>query len=228
MGCPAKKVCNRMAGSALLADEDLVREILQAVVQAVEVPVTLKIRTGPNPERRNGPVIAEIAAESGIAALAVHGRTRADKFMGQAEYQTIRAICQAVDIPVFANGDILHPSEAKQILDETGADGLMIGRGAQGNPWIFREVQAYLENGVELPAPGNEEVHLVLCNHLRALHEFYGEHQGVRVARKHIGWYLKGREGGKELRARLMKVEEADQQLALIDAHFLKEQRDAA
>ena len=228
MGCPAKKVCNRMAGSALLEDEDLVREILQSVVQAVPVPVTLKIRTGPDPDRRNGPVIAAIAAESGIAALAVHGRTRADRFMGQAEYRTIRAICKTVDIPVFANGDVLTPPEAKQVLEQTGAQGLMIGRGAQGNPWIFREVQAYLDGGVELPPPNSEEVHRVLCAHLRGLHQFYGPQQGVRVARKHIGWYLKDRPGGKELRARLMRVEEADQQLGLIDAHFQREQRDAA
>ena len=228
MGCPAKKVCNRMAGSALLEDEGLVREILHSVVQAVTVPVTLKIRTGPDPDRRNGPVIAEIAAQSGVAALAVHGRTRADRFMGQAEYGTIREICNIVDIPVFANGDILTPLEAKQVLEETGAQGLMIGRGAQGNPWIFREVQAYLDSGVEIPPPGNEEVHRVLCTHLRALHQFYGPHHGVRVARKHIGWYLKGRPGGKELRARLMKVEESEQQLGLINAHFHSQQREAA
>lgn len=228
MGCPAKKVCNRMAGSALLEDEGLVREILQSVAQAVTVPVTLKIRTGPDPERRNGPVIAEIAAQSGVAALAVHGRTRADRFMGQAEYATIRAICKAVDIPVFANGDVLTPLEAKQVLEQTGAQGLMIGRGAQGNPWIFREIQAYLDSGVELPPPGNEEGHRVLCAHLRGLHQFYGPQQGVKVARKHIGWYLKGRPGGKELRARLMKVEEPAQQLGLIDTHFQREQRAAA
>jgi tRNA-dihydrouridine synthase B len=221
MGCPAKKVCNRMAGSALLEDEPLVREILEAVVNAVNVPVTLKIRTGPEPQRRNGVEIARIAEASGIAALAVHGRTRADRFKGTAEFLTIREICNAVNIPVFANGDVESPAEALKILKFTGAEGLMIGRGAQGNPWIFREVRHFLSTGIELGPPDASEVHEVLTSHLRALHQFYGEQQGLRIARKHIGWYLKGRPGGVELRNRLMKVVSAKGQLEMIDDHFL-------
>ncbi len=220
MGCPAKKVCNRMAGSALLENTPLVKEILEAVTAAVDVPVTLKIRTGPDPQCRNGVEIAILAQSCGIAALAVHGRTRSDRFKGQAEYQTIREICSAVDIPVFANGDISTPAQARDVLDHTGADGLMIGRGAQGNPWIFREILHYLETGSELLPPPAQEVHRVLSEHLSALHRFYGEQQGLRVARKHIGWYLKGRPGGAELRRQLMRVESASGQLQMIDRHF--------
>jgi len=220
MGCPAKKVCNRMAGSALLEDPVLVGEILQAVVAAVDVPVTLKIRTGPDSTRRNGIEIAVLAQECGISALAVHGRTRADRFKGSAEFETIRGICREVSIPVFANGDIDRPQQAAEILDQTGADGLMIGRGAQGNPWIFREVLHYLNTGMLCSPPTSTEVHKVLSGHLTALHQFYGEHQGLRVARKHIGWYLCGRPGGKELRRELMRVESADRQLLLIDRYF--------
>ncbi len=220
MGCPAKKVCNKLAGSALLENEALVGDILRAVVAAVDVPVTLKIRTGPDPERRNGVAIAQLAESSGIAALAVHGRTRADRFNGQAEYDTIATICQAVNIPVFANGDIESPEHARQVLMATGATGLMLGRGAQGNPWLFREINHFLETGEVLPAPSDEEVHDVLTRHLAALHAFYGEPQGVRVARKHIGWYLKGRPGGAELRAKLMRVKTAAAQLEMIDGHF--------
>jgi tRNA-dihydrouridine synthase B len=221
MGCPAKKVCNRMAGSALLEDEALVQSILETVVNAVDVPVTLKIRTGPEPQRRNGVEIARIAEATGISALAVHGRTRADRFKGTAEFITIREICDAVSIPVFANGDVETPTEALSILEFTGADGLMIGRGAQGNPWIFREVLHFLSTGLELAPPTASEVHEVLSSHLKALHLFYGEQQGLRVARKHIGWYLKGRPGGLELRNRLMKVDSANGQLQMIDKHFL-------
>ncbi len=220
MGCPAKKVCNRLAGSALLENEALVARILDAVVAAVRVPVTLKIRTGPAPERRNGLQIALLAERCGIAALAVHGRTRADGFRGNAEFDTIRSICGAVKIPVFANGDALCAHDAARILRYTGAAGLMIGRGAQGNPWIFREVLHYLQTGEMLDAPAPQEVHAVMTGHLRALHLFYGEHQGVRVARKHLGWYLAGRPGGRELRSRLMRAETAAKQLALIDRHF--------
>lgn len=221
MGCPAKKVCNRLAGSALLSDEALVAEILRAVVAAVEVPVTLKIRTGPDPQRRNGVTIARIAEDAGVQALAVHGRTRADRFRGSAEYDTIRAIVRAVDIPVFANGDIERPQQAARVLAMTGADGLMFGRGAQGNPWLFREVGHYLRTGQTLPPPAPEEVHAVMVRHLRGLHAFYGEAQGVRVARKHFGWYLQGRPGGQALRDRLVRVDTAAEQLGLLDAWTL-------
>jgi tRNA-dihydrouridine synthase B len=220
MGCPAKKVCNKAAGSALLENEALVRAILEATVDAVDVPVTLKIRTGPAPERRNGVAIARIAEAAGIQALAVHGRTRADRFKGEAEYDTIREICAAVTIPVFANGDIETPQQARQVLERTGADGLMFGRSAQGNPWIFREVGHYLATGEQLAAPGLEEVHDVMMRHVQGLHHFYGEAQGTRVARKHFGWYLQDRPGGRALRDRLVRVDSAGEQLRLLDDWF--------
>jgi tRNA-dihydrouridine synthase B len=228
MGCPAKKVCNKAAGSALLENEALVADILRAVVAAVTVPVTLKIRTGPEPGRRNGVRIARLAEDAGVQALAVHGRTRADRFRGQAEYQTIREICREVAIPVFANGDVTKPIEARGVLDFTGAQGLMIGRGAQGNPWIFREILHFLNTGETLPPPGAGEVHAVMRRHLTGLHGFYGEQQGVRVARKHLGWYLAGRPGGAALRRELMRAETAERQLDIIDRHFLGERRCAA
>jgi tRNA-dihydrouridine synthase B len=221
MGCPAKKVCNKMAGSALLEDEALVVRILEAVVQAVDVPVSLKIRTGPSPERRNGLRIAQLAEQCGVAALAVHGRTRADRFLGQAEYATIGEICSVVTIPVFANGDVTTPQQAREVLAQTGAAGLMLGRGAQGNPWLFREILHFLTTGQQLAPPSGAEVHTVMRAHLQALHEFYGELPGVRVARKHIGWYLDGRAGGEALRQRLVKVDSAAVQLALLERHFL-------
>lgn len=220
MGCPAKKVCNRMAGSALLADESLVATILQTVVAAVDVPVTLKIRTGPSPERRNGVAIARIAEDSGIAALTVHGRTRADAFRGAAEYDTIAAIKQAVSIPVIANGDITGPEQARDVLARTSADGVMIGRAAQGNPWVFRQIGYFLDSGRHLPPPTLAEVRTVMLGHVRRLHEFYGEHMGLRIARKHIGWYLQGRPGGAEARAELVRVEAASAQLEMLDAFF--------
>ncbi len=189
MGCPAKKVCNKAAGSALLKDQDLVRKILQAVVAAVDVPVTLKIRTGWDRQNKNGIEVAKIAEDAGIAALAVHGRTRADLYTGDAEYDTIAAIKQAVSIPVFANGDIDSPEKAKAVLAATGADALLIGRAAQGRPWIFREIEHYLRTGEKLPAPGLIEVERILLEHLTALHAFYGDVMGVRIARKHVGWY---------------------------------------
>ncbi|MDE1961590.1 MAG: tRNA dihydrouridine synthase DusB [Xanthomonadaceae bacterium] len=191
MGCPAKKVCNVYAGSALLQDEALVARILAAVVAAVEIPVTLKIRTGWNRDNRNGVRIARIAQDSGIAALAVHGRTRADLYAGEAEYDTIAAIKQSVSIPVFANGDIDTPHKAQAVLDRTGCDGLLIGRAAQGRPWIFREIAHYLATGELLAAPDADEICAILCGHLQALYAFYGEPQGVRIARKHLGWYAK-------------------------------------
>ena len=220
MGCPAKKVCNRLAGSALLSDPALVRDILEAVVGAVSVPVTLKIRTGPAPDQRNGVEIARLAEAAGIAALAVHGRTRADRFRGAAEYATIRAICQAVDMPVFANGDIDTPEKAAQVLRATRASGLMIGRAAQGNPWIFREIRHFLLHGERLPPPAPEEVLDTMERHLAQLHRVYGETAGVRVARKHIGWYLESRPDTAEDRRRLMRAETAVEQFELLRACF--------
>jgi tRNA-dihydrouridine synthase B len=220
MGCPAKKVCNKLAGSALLSDPAQVQRILDAVVRAVDVPVTLKIRTGPNPALRNAVEIAKMAEASGIAALAVHGRTRSDRFQGQAEYDTIRTVCSAVSIPVFANGDIETPQTAAQVLGYTGASGLMIGRAAQGNPWVFREIRHYLDTGKELAPPAPLEVLDVMHRHLAQLHRSYGEHQGVRVARKHIGWYLKGRTDSAETRKLLMRADTAAEQFAILNSYF--------
>ena len=191
MGCPAKKVCNAWAGSALLQDEALVARILAAVVAAVDVPVTLKIRTGWNRDNKNGLRIARIAEDVGIRALAVHGRTRDMLYAGEAEYDTIAAIKQAVTIPVIANGDVDSPRKAREVLQKTGADALMIGRAAQGRPWIFREIAHYLARGSALPAPSLEEIRGILLEHVRALHDFYGETAGVRIARKHLSWYAK-------------------------------------
>jgi tRNA-dihydrouridine synthase B len=190
MGCPAKKVCNKAAGSALLRDEALVGRILEAVVKAVDVPVTLKIRTGWDPENRNAEGIAKIAESAGIRAITVHGRTRACGFSGQAEYRTIRAVKQAVTIPVIANGDIDGPGKAAAVLAETGADAVMVGRAALGRPWLFRTMAGHLEGGRSTGLPEAAEVHAVILEHLHELHGFYGEHQGVRIARKHVGWYL--------------------------------------
>jgi tRNA-dihydrouridine synthase B len=189
MGCPAKKVCHRAAGSALLRDEPLVASILEAVVRAVEVPVTLKMRTGWDAANRNGVAIARLAEALGVKALAVHGRTRVDLYQGDAEYNTIREIKQAVKIPVFANGDIDSGAKARAVLEETGADGVMIGRAAQGRPWIFREIRHFLITGRVLAPPDEREVRDIMISHLEQLYAFYGEHAGVRVARKHLGWY---------------------------------------
>ena len=199
----------------------LVREILEAVVGAVDVPVTLKIRTGPNPRERNGVEIARIAEDCGIAALAVHGRTRSDRFKGEAEYETIRRICRTVSIPVFANGDISTPEKAAEVLAMTGADGLMIGRAAQGNPWIFREVSHYLDSGQLLDPPAPLEVLDVMERHLDQLHRAYGERTGVRVARKHIGWYLQNQADSGETRKRLMRATSASEQFQLLRDYFL-------
>lgn len=228
MGCPAKKVCGKLGGSALLSDIVLVEKILTAVVAGVDVPVTLKIRTGPEPGNRNGLQVAKIAESCGIAALAVHGRTRADRFKGQAEYETIRTICQNVSIPVFANGDVTTPLQARQVLDYTGAAGLMIGRGAQGNPWIFRELRHYLDTGVVLAPPKPGEVHSVMRDHLKRLHGFYGELNGVKIARKHIGWYLKARPNAKHILYDLMRVQTAKEQFDLLEQHFLNPSQLAA
>ncbi|SEC32748.1 tRNA dihydrouridine synthase DusB [Pseudomonas anguilliseptica] len=220
MGCPAKKVCNKAAGSALLKDEVLVHEILQAVVAAVDVPVTLKIRTGWDRENKNGITVAKIAEDSGIVALAVHGRTRADLYMGEAEYETIAAIKQAVSIPVLANGDIDSPQKAKAVLAATGADGLLIGRAAQGRPWIFREIEHYLRTGEQLPAPSLGEVERILLEHLTALHAFYGDVMGVRIARKHVSWYLATLPGAKEFRAQFNRLDSTDAQCTNVREFF--------
>ncbi len=220
MGCPAKKVCNVMAGSALLQNEKLVASILETVVAAVDVPVTLKIRTGWDHDHRNGMSIAKIAEQSGIQALAVHGRTRADAYRGEAEYDTIAAIKSVIQIPVIANGDITSPEKAKQVLDYTGADGLMIGRAAQGNPWIFRQIDHYLSTGKTLNAPPLNEVKHVLLAHLNDLYEFYGEYTGVRMARKHIAWYSKGLRNGNPFRQQMNTFEQAQQQLDFTEQFF--------
>lgn len=220
MGCPAKKVCNKMAGSALLRDERLVKLILERVVHAVEVPVTLKIRTGWDPQHRNGVRIARIAEACGIVALAVHGRTRACGYRGDAEYQTIRAIKRSVSIPVIANGDITGPDKAARILRETGADAVMIGRAAQGYPWIFREIAYYLRTGKRRRLPALSELGAVLSYHVTKLYEFYGESQGVRIARKHVGWYLRDRPNAIPFRQRFNRVGSATLQNELIKSYF--------
>ncbi|HEV2110562.1 MAG TPA: tRNA dihydrouridine synthase DusB [Gammaproteobacteria bacterium] len=220
MGCPAKKVCNKAAGSALLQDEELVQRILEAVVGAVSVPVTLKIRTGWDRNHKNGVAIAKLAEAAGIRALAVHGRTRADLYAGEAEYATIRAIKQAVSIPVIANGDLEDPAKAKAVLEETQADALMIGRAAQGRPWIFREIGHYLETGERLAAPGAAEIGGIMLGHLENLYSFYGEFSGLRVARKHISWYLKTLPGAGAFRDRVVRVESAREQQSLIRGFF--------
>ncbi|MCM2312636.1 MAG: tRNA dihydrouridine synthase DusB [Steroidobacteraceae bacterium] len=220
MGCPARKVCNKEAGSALLRDETLVTAILEATVRAVEVPVTLKIRTGWHPEARNGVRIARLAEAVGIRALAVHGRTRACRFEGCAEYATIAAIKQAVQIPVIANGDIDSAGKATRVLEETGADGVMIGRAAQGRPWIFREIDAALA-GQPVPAePGLAEVRDIMSTHLRDLYDFYGPQAGVRIARKHIGWYCRERPQAQAFRQSVMQVDSAEGQLARVREFF--------
>jgi tRNA-dihydrouridine synthase B len=220
MGCPAKKVCNVYAGSALLQDEPLVGRILSAVVGAIDVPVTLKIRTGWNRDNKNGIRIATIAENSGIAALAVHGRTRADLYEGDAEYDTIAAIKQSVSIPVLANGDVDSPHKAKFVLEYTKCDGLLIGRAAQGRPWIFREIAHFLATGHTLPSPSAQEVRDILCGHLEALYAFYGEQQGVRIARKHLGWYAKDRPENASFRAIVNRAESCIEQLRLTRDYF--------
>ncbi|KAF1698741.1 tRNA dihydrouridine synthase DusB [Pseudoxanthomonas jiangsuensis] len=220
MGCPAKKVCNAWAGSALMRDEALVGRILEAVVAAVPVPVTLKIRTGWDAANRNAPVIARIAEAAGIQALTVHGRTRDQHYTGQAEYATIAAIKAGLRIPVIANGDIDSPRKAAQVLAETGADAVMVGRAAQGRPWIFRAIAHYLATGEELPEPGLEEVRAILLGHLQALHAFYGEEQGVRIARKHLGWYAKDRAENAAFRAVVNRAQTAEEQLRLTAGYF--------
>lgn len=220
MGCPAKKVCNVYAGSALLQDEPLVERILRAVVAAVDVPVTLKIRTGWNRENRNGVRIAKLAQDCGIKALAVHGRTRADLYNGEAEYETIRDIKAAITIPVLANGDLTTHQRAKEVLEQTGCDALMIGRAAQGRPWVFRELAHFFATGEILPAPDAIEISTILRRHLENLYAFYGENHGVRMARKHIGWYAKEHPERQKIREVLLPCESANEQLRLTAEFF--------
>src|SRR5580658_4634047 len=220
MGCPAKKVCNVMAGSALLRDEPLVAQILKAVIAAVDVPVTLKIRTGWDRSNRNAVAVARIAEDCGVQALAMHGRTRACAYTGHAEYDTIAEVKTRIRIPLLANGDINTPQDAKHVLDYTGADGVMIGRAAQGRPWIFREIGHYLETGELLPPPLVSEVHEVLIAHMRDLYAFYGPQTGVKVARKHISWYTRGLAGSAGFRHAMNQLQSAEEQLAAIDEFF--------
>ncbi len=220
MGCPAKKVCNVAAGSALMKDEKLVGEILEAVVEAVDVPVTLKIRTGWDRDNRNAPNVARIAEASGIQALAIHGRTRADGYKGDAEYETIATVKQQIQIPVIANGDITSPQKALEVQQKTGADALMIGRAAQGKPWIFRSILHFMQTGEILPDPTTEEVRDLLMGHLENLYGFYGEYTGVRIARKHISWYSKGQRHGAAFRQLVNRVDSAQQQLQMTREFF--------
>jgi tRNA-dihydrouridine synthase B len=221
MGCPAKKVCNVAAGSALLRDEPLVKDILTAVVSAVTIPVTLKIRTGWDTQNKNAVSIAHIAEHAGVVSLAIHGRTRACKYKGNAEFETIRSVKQAVSIPVLANGDITSPEKAQFVLEHTGADGLLIGRAAQGNPWIFREINHYLETGEQRAAPDLHERHSIINQHITLLHSFYGPVMGVKIARKHINWYLTNID--TSLQPTIKKtytIDTPEEQLAFIDKVF--------
>ncbi|WP_374585008.1 tRNA dihydrouridine synthase DusB [Pseudoduganella sp.] len=220
MGCPVKKVCNNWCGSALLQHEDLVQRILEAVVPAVNVPVTLKFRTGWNRENKNALRIARIAEQAGIQMLTLHGRTRADGYTGDAEYDTIAAVKAAVSIPVVANGDITTPEKARFVLDKTGADAVMIGRAAQGRPWIFREIDHFLRTGEHLPPPLVAEVRKLMDEHLQAHYAFYGEFLGVRTARKHIGWYVRDLPGGEEFRQEMNRLESTAEQLRAVDSFF--------
>lgn len=222
MGCPAKKVCKVDAGSALMKDERLVARILEAVVNAVPVPVTLKIRTGWDREHKNALTIARIAEQSGIQSLAVHGRTRSDLYEGFAEYDTIRAVKQSVAIPVIANGDIDSPAKAKAVIAYTGCDAVMIGRAAQGRPWIFREIACYLQTGRHLAPPTLAEIHGIASRHLMELHEFYGEYKGVRISRKHIGWYVADLPGSAEFRRAMNAIDASDMQVAALDQYFAR------
>jgi tRNA-dihydrouridine synthase B len=220
MGCPVKKVCNSWCGSALLQDERLVGEILDSVVAAVDVPVTLKFRTGWDRLHKNALAIARIAQASGVAMLTLHGRTRADGYGGAAEYDTIAAVKAAVTIPVVANGDITTPQKAKFVLDATGADAVMIGRAAQGRPWIFREIDYFLRTGRHLLPPSIAEVRRLMQEHLQAHYAFYGEFIGVRTARKHIGWYVRELVDGEAFRKKMNRLENSSEQLAAVDAFF--------
>ena len=228
MGCPAKKVCNVMAGSALMQDEKLVGQILDAVVGAIpNTPVTLKFRTGWNIANKNAPTIARIAESAGVRAVAIHGRTRCQQYTGEAEYETIAAVKSLIRIPVIANGDITTPEKAKHVLDVTGADGIMIGRAAQGRPWLFREIEHYLNTGTHLLSPNVGEIQQVLTEHLQDLYAFYGEYTGLRVARKHISWYTKGLPGSAMFRHRMNQLESLDEQVRAVN-DFFEEQKAAS
>ena len=227
MGCPAKKVCRVAAGSALMRDEKLVGEILQATVGAVDVPVTLKIRTGWDHQQRNAVKIASIAEQSGVAAVAIHGRTRADRFTGEAEYDTIREAKQQLSIPVIANGDIDSPQKAKQVLAQTGADAIMIGRAAQGRPWIFEEIHHYLQTGHLVPARSSQWICSILLEHLEELYRHYGTQHGVQIARKHIGWYSRSQPDSAEFRKAVFLTESADAQQQMIRDYFLGQEQAA-
>lgn len=220
MGCPAKKICNVMAGSALLKDESLVSRILDAVVQAVDIPVTLKIRTGWDTQHKNAITVARIAESAGIQALAIHGRTRACAYRGQAEYDTIAAVKTSIRIPIIANGDITTPEKARAVLEYTGADAVMIGRAAQGRPWIFREIDHYLTTDSFLPPPEVAEIQRVLIDHLHELYHFYGEYSGVRIARKHISWYTRGLAGSAAFRHAMNRLATVEEQLAATQQFF--------
>ncbi|MBK9161641.1 MAG: tRNA dihydrouridine synthase DusB [Nitrosomonadales bacterium] len=224
MGCPAKKICNVMAGSALMQNEKLVADILEAVVRAVDVPVTLKTRTGWDKTNRNAINIARIAEASGIQALAIHGRTRACAYTGDAEYDTIAAVKAEVDIPVIANGDITTPEKAKYVLEHTGADAVMIGRAAQGRPWLFREIEHFLDTGEHMASPDAAEMYDILTAHMQELYDFYGEYTGLRVARKHISWYTKGLPGSAAFRHRMNQMESVDEQMRAAN-DFFEEQK---
>jgi tRNA-dihydrouridine synthase B len=225
MGCPAKKICNVMAGSALLQNEPLVARLLEAVVAAVNVPVTLKIRTGWDKHNRNAVRIAKIAEESGIQALAIHGRTRACAYTGAAEYDTIASVKSSVTIPVIANGDITSPEKALHVLNYSGADAVMIGRAAQGRPWLFREIDFFLKTGQRMASPEVGEIHRVLSGHVEELYDFYGEHTGVRVARKHISWYTKGLAGSAHFRHRMNQLETPGEQLSAVGEFFAQQEQ---
>jgi tRNA-dihydrouridine synthase B len=216
MGCPAKKVCNRLAGSALLQDEALVARILRSVVEAVDVPVTLKTRTGWNPANKNGLAVARIAEDCGVQAIAIHGRTRADLYQGNAEHETVATIKASVRIPVFANGDIDSPQRAREVLQMTKCDGVLIGRAAQGRPWIFDEVNFFLEYGEFLEVLAPEKVRDIMRAHLEDLYAFYGDETGVRVARKHLSWYLRQHQGQDTLRNRLVQLSTPREQLSAL------------
>jgi tRNA-U20-dihydrouridine synthase len=220
MGCPMKKVNKKLAGSALLTRPDLIEQILTATVNAVDVPVTLKTRTGWDPDNKNCVTIARMAEDCGIQALALHGRTRACMYKGEAEYDSIKAAKAAVSIPVIANGDIDSPEKAQYVLDYTGADAVMIGRPAQGRPWIFREIHHYLTTGEHLPAPSLEEVRTILLGHVQELHQFYGELKGLRIARKHVGWYLKEHDQIGDFRRTFNAIEDAQQQIDALQGYF--------
>lgn len=225
MGCPAKKVCKKAAGSALMQDPTLVADILKAVVDSVKVPVTLKIRTGQDSDNRNALDIAKIAEQEGVQALAIHGRTRADKFNGNAEFDTIAKIKQQVSIPIIANGDIDSPEKAQHVLDHTKADGLMIGRAAQGKPWIFREIWHFLQTGEHLAAPTWQETQQILLQHIDGLHQLYGEVMGPRIARKHVSWYFQEQADGLEFRRQFNRIDSGAEQIETLKLYFEQKQQ---